>query len=314
MARSNHSVPSIAVKAVRAADAAVSCLVLSLFLSFTAYGGYVFWDSRNVYEAASEEIYETYKPAADGTGSFEELRAINPEVFGWLTVYGTHIDYPIAQGENNSKYANTDAKGDYSLSGSIFLDYRNRTDFSDHVSILYGHHMAEDTMFGELDSFVEKEYFESHRYGNLHAEGQDYGLEFFAALQADAYDSSLYQTDPGTRELKRKYLDRLRERAVQYRQIQISADDRIVLLSTCSSDSTNGRIVLAAKLCEEMFSDTFQETGANKDVKKSGSEKEGVLNLLFLLLLLLCLCLAAVVCKNKKKQKHLRRGKRKWEK
>ncbi|MCG4817374.1 class B sortase, partial [Collinsella aerofaciens] len=78
---------------------------------------------------------------AEGGLSFEQLKELNPEVFGWLTVYGTNIDYPVTQGKDNWKYVNTNALGEYSLSGAIFLDYTNRKDFQDFNSILYGHHM-----------------------------------------------------------------------------------------------------------------------------------------------------------------------------
>ena len=85
--------------------------------------------------------------------SFEELQKINPEVFGWLNIPDTHIDYPLVQAEGNSKYVNTDVKGNFSLSGSIFLDCRNHKDFSDCNHIIYGHHMQKDAMFGELERF-----------------------------------------------------------------------------------------------------------------------------------------------------------------
>ncbi len=58
----------------------------------------------------------------DGGTSFEELRKINPDVCGWITLDHTKIDYPILQGEDNLTYINTDVYGDFALSGSIFLD------------------------------------------------------------------------------------------------------------------------------------------------------------------------------------------------
>jgi len=120
------------------------------------------------------------------------LQAINPEVFSWLTVYGTNIDYPVAQGQDNMKYVNTNAEGKYSLSGSIFLDYNNSKDFSDFNSILYGHHMQKKTMFGEIGSFSNQYFFDSHRYGNLYYGGKDHGIEFFAFIHTSAYDDTVF--------------------------------------------------------------------------------------------------------------------------
>lgn len=247
---------------VRLADSAVNLAVLSVFLLLMAYGIYALWDARQVYAGADPSGYTIYKPEEDGE-SFDELRAMNPEVFGWLTVYGTPIDYPLVQGKDNSKYVNTDAKGDYSLSGSIFLDSRNQKDFSDPVSILYGHDMAEEKMFGCLADFGEKDYFQSHRYGKIYHDGRWYGVEFFAFLKADAYDDSVYA--PGTEAEKLPgFAESLYRKAENWRQIQVTGEDHLVLLSTCTDASTNGRHILAGKITEQVEPDPFAQKGKER--------------------------------------------------
>ena len=123
---------------IRLLDGAVNFAVLTDFLLLFALGCYVLWDSKQILQAADTNRYEVYKPTEDKSKSFEELQALNPEVIGWVTVDGTHIDYPVTQASDNDKYVNTDAEGKYSLAGSIFLDYRNQKDFTDFNSILYG--------------------------------------------------------------------------------------------------------------------------------------------------------------------------------
>ncbi len=71
-------------------------------------------------------------------------------------MFGTHIDYPITQTDNNEKYVNTGADGEFSLAGSIFLDYQNSQAFTDFNSILYGHHMEKGAMFGDLENFQDE--------------------------------------------------------------------------------------------------------------------------------------------------------------
>ena len=77
-----------------------------LFL-FTAgvYSAYSLWDNAQVYAAADDVQSELMKikpkVEEDGGASFEELRAINPDVCAWLTLDHTKIDYPILQGEDN---------------------------------------------------------------------------------------------------------------------------------------------------------------------------------------------------------------------
>jgi sortase B len=254
-------------RAIRLTNEVLNILVMIVILLLLVTGGYAMWDSKQVYQAADAARYEIYRPAAeDGGLSFKELQAINPEVFAWLTVYGTHIDYPVVQGQDNMKYINTNAEGEYSLSGAIFLDSGCSKDFSDFSSIIYGHHMEKSTMFGEIGNFADKAYFDARKYGMLYYGGQEHGLEFFAFVRADAYDGTVYRTKVGE-EARQAYLGLLLSKALHTREIQVTANDRIVLLSTCSASSTNGRDILVARITDETYDDTFK----TKDTDKSGN-------------------------------------------
>ena len=225
-----------------------------------AMGCYALWDSHMVYERANVEQWQPYKPTEPEPLSFWELQRINPEVRAWLSVYGTNIDYPVCQAAQGSedKYVTTNAKGEYSLSGALFMDTANAADFSDFVTIVYGHHMERKAMFGAISDFSQREFFDEHRYGNLFANDTDYGLEFFCFLDADAYDRSIYRhtfADDGERE---GYLKLLHERARNWRtDVEIGKDDHIVLLSTCSAGYTNAREILVGKICNERFKNPF---------------------------------------------------------
>ena len=223
------------------------------------FGCYALWDSGQVYGAADASHYATYKPT-DGNGelSFQDLQAVNPDVISWLTIYGTHIDYPVAQGDNNLKYVNTDAKGNYSLTGAIFLDTGCSPDFSDFSSIIYGHHMNKNVMFGEIGLFADKSYFDAREYGSLYYGGKEHGLVFFAFVHADAYDASVYQIKIKGQDARQAYLDMMTKMATNIRSdVPVTADDRIVLLSTCSDSSTNGRDILIGKITDGTYADTF---------------------------------------------------------
>ena len=84
------------------------------------------------------------------------MLAINPDVRGWLTIDGTHVDYPIVQGEDDMEYVNKGVYGEFSLSGTIFLDSENTSDFSDCYNLLFGHHMANGAMFGDVVRFTDR--------------------------------------------------------------------------------------------------------------------------------------------------------------
>jgi sortase B len=246
----------LAGRAVDIADTIVNTVTFIAILLLILIGCYAIWDAEQVYQAASEKHYDIYKPVEDEK-SFEELRAINPEVFAWITVYGTHIDYPVVQGEDNIKYVNMSVEGYYSLTGAIFLDADSKSDFSDFSSILYGHNMEKYAMFGEIGEFAKKPFFDERKYGNLYYAGKDHGLEFFAFLHADAYDNSVFKTGIRSKGESSAYLDKLIAMAINTRNVPVTTDDRIVLLSTCSPDSTNGRDILVGRITDEVFEDTF---------------------------------------------------------
>jgi sortase B len=246
-------------------------MIIVLLISFA---GYALWDSNQIRQAADKSNYAAYKPTVEDQGkSFTELQLLNAEVFAWLSVYGTNIDYPVTQGATNMKYVNTSAEGQYSLSGSIFLDYRNNNSFCDFNSILYGHHMAKRVMFGEIGNFSDRNMFGSHRYGNLYFDRKDHGIEFFAFVHTDAYDSTVFtpNVQGGQRQ---KYLDGLFAKAMHTRDIGVMAKDHIVLLSTCSSSSTNGRDILIGRITDEVHNDPFINTTISDGIGQTGPDNK----------------------------------------
>ena len=98
--------------------------------------------------------YPTEPPLAV---DFESLKAINPDVKGWLYIEALDISYPVVQGPDNDAYLHTTYEGTSNFAGSIFLDYQNQDDFSDGNTIVYGHNMKNLSMFGKLKQMKEQE-------------------------------------------------------------------------------------------------------------------------------------------------------------
>lgn len=265
----------LGIRVVKMVDGLVNLATLAVILLLVALSLYAMWDSNQVFNAADAAQYEIYKPSEEDTMSFDEMRALNPEVFAWLDVYGTNISYPVAQAVDNDKYVDTNVYGEYSLSGALFLDCRNSNDFSDFNSIIYGHHMDKNAMFGEIGLFGGSEYFNARQYGNLFYGGKNHGLEFIAFLRVDAYDMSVYSPNVQDEEQQQAYLDNILSKALHTRNASATIRDRLVLLSTCSSESTNGRDILVAKITDEVYEDPFalqvtEDTGPRATVDAKG--------------------------------------------
>lgn len=233
---------------VRILDFLVNVMISLFLLLVLFYGVYAIWDSNQMYQQAESAQFETYKPTSKDTLSFEALKKINSEVFGWLAIKGTNIDYPLVQASNNSKYVNTDVLGKFSLTGSIFLDSRNQKNFGDMNSIIYGHNLEKKVMFGGLKEYENKDYFESHKYGELFYDDTWHKIEFFAFLHVDAYDSVIYNTGLQGTENTKEYLNCIEQNAIHFNALNFQNEEHFVTLSTCTSTSTNGRHILVGRI------------------------------------------------------------------
>ena len=247
----------IAKTVLRAVDKSINFLLLIFLLLSFIYGSYSVWDANRLHVQASSFAYEEYRPTNDDRLGFEELREINPNVFGWITIYGTNIDYPLVQGTDNHRYVNTNASGEPSMSGAIFLDFRNDNSFIDFNNIIYGHDMSRDAMFGEISNFQYEDYFTERQFATIFTGHRDYGVEFFAFMLVDAHDFAFYNPNMTEVATKQQHIDRIFAEAKQYREIDVTSSDRLVVLSTCTETATNGRFVLIGRLTDNIEPDPF---------------------------------------------------------
>ena len=237
-----------AARAARAGNQILNFIVAVLILLMLLYGGYSLWDSYMTMQGAfvSDDLLQ-FKPVSGGetqdNPTLEELRAINPDVGAWVTIDDTHIDYPVVQGENDMEYVNKDVYGAFALSGSIFLSCLNHADFSDPYNLLYGHHMDNGGMFGDIAEFVNEAYFEAHRTGTLFLPQGTYPIRLFACVEADAYDETIYNVTAQQEDVG-GLLAYVEKNATQYREIGAAPEDSIIAFSTCEDAVTNGRIIV----------------------------------------------------------------------
>ncbi len=240
-------------KIARFGDRLLSVVGLVLALLILTYGGYSLWDNMMTYQRAfvSEDLLK-YKPNTEEEDSLslQELKAVNEDVWAWLTVDDTHIDYPVVKGESNLEYLNKDVYGNFALGGSIFMDSLNKEDFSDQYTLLFGHHMENGAMFGDIVYFLEQDYFNRHQTGTLYLNNKAYKLTLFSCLETEGSDVTIYNTSAQKSEDMEKLFSYLKTESSIYRDIGLRSTDKIVGLSTCAEAATNGRIVLFGKMEE----------------------------------------------------------------
>lgn len=234
-------------------------LTVSLLLVIAcAYSAFALWDNSRIYSAAGDVQADMIKlkpqisadeGEEEGPG-FSELLKVNPDVCGWLTLDGTQIDYPILQGETNFTYINTDVYGNFALAGSIFLDSRCGRDFTDTYNLLYGHHMADHKMFGDLDLYKDADFFEENRTGTLILPTDVYQLEIISCMLVGASEDRIFDPTRWRDDNIASLLDYVKQNSLYFREEaleELTAGEepfRLLCLSTCASEFTDARTIV----------------------------------------------------------------------
>ena len=218
----------------RIINAWIDRMFLVFFLILMLIGAYTTYDTWYVRNVSSGKSLYVFRPEEDDPEAYTKL---SREAVAWITVPDTTLDYPIMQTDNNTKYLNTAPDGSYSLAGSIFLDFSCDSLFGDTYTLIYGHHMADGMMFGSLDLFAEKGYFDAHRDAYLTFGGKSHKARIFAMMYTDAREQAIF--DPAHNQ---DPYDFIRAHAMYFDEPV--SKDRIVALSTCKEPGSTERTIV----------------------------------------------------------------------
>ena len=293
-------------KIIRGINIIVDLVVLCVILVLASFGIYNIWDNYQIYQQASSNRFEVYQPAAydaDGAKSIDErflsLQKKNPDIIGWIHVFDTHINYPMLQGKTNQTYINLDPLRKFSLSGSIFLDSYTSKDFSEFSNVIYGHHMDQEKMFGDLDLYAKESYAKVHDKGNLYYEGAFHGFDVVSFVETNAYDSVIYSHYRADSPNKQKLIDYIHEKG-QYQLREISTNDKLALFSTCA-DGTDNRYIVVVKINDKAYPEPKREVYQQETAR---SQKRTIwMSVLLIFLVGMVVLLAYYLYRKKKKSK-----------
>ena len=181
---------------------------------------------------------------------FNSLLATNSDIMLWMMVDGTSINYPIVQTSDNDYYLNHDIEKSPKASGWPFMDYRNSKDLSSDNTILYGHNLLNKTAFGSVSNIFTDNWFnKSNHYIIIRTPDKKQVYEIFSCyyIEPEVY---YLQTDFYTDTERLEFYNRIKSRSNYNFNVELSANDKIITLSTCTDDN-RGRKVVHAKLIEK---------------------------------------------------------------
>lgn len=184
---------------------------------------------------------------------YKNLLKKNKKLIGWVKIDDTYIDYPVMQTSDNEYYLDHNLNQEYDKNGSIFMDkdcdvIKPSTNF-----ILYGHHMQSGKMFGDLDKYSNRSYYEKHKYIEFDTIYEKGVYEVMYVFRSRVYSEQdvvfkYYQFIDAMSEVE--FNSNMKEMAAMSLYdtgVTASYGDRLLTLSTCDYQEKNGRFVVVAK-------------------------------------------------------------------
>lgn len=233
-----------------------------IFVCCCVYIGFYLYNSSRAqteYTTTSTSAQTTTQGAlADNPVDFESLQAQNDEIYAWIKIDDTDVDYPIVQSKNDDNFYLNHSAMDKSwlASGAIYTQGCNSIDFSDPITLVYGHNGYKETMFTTLHKFEDADFFNSHEYFYIYLPGRKLTYQVVSAFKyddrhimnsfnfADANDLKTFQdtvTNP-TSALKNVRTDL---------DTEINENSKIVVLSTCITNQKSNRYLVCGVLVKD---------------------------------------------------------------
>lgn len=188
-------------------------------------------------------------------GKYEDLHEENADFVGWISIEGTKIDYPVMQCEDDEYYLHHDFYGQDSKYGCLYV--RKQADLDAGTNfVIYGHNMKDGSMFGELDLYVEEEFWREHPMVSFDTLYEERAYEIVAAFPSQVYGENdetfkyyrFYQAD--TQAAFSDFYENVKALSLYDTGVEAVFGDHFLTLSTCAYHAKDGRFVVVAKRVE----------------------------------------------------------------
>lgn len=191
---------------------------------------------------------------AENPIDFDSLTEKNDDIYSWIYIPDTNINYPVCRhATEDNFYLEHDIYKNYSYSGAIYSQFCNDREYNDRVTVLYGHNMADGSMFADLHKFKDKDFFDKNKYMYIYTPDRKLTYEIVSAFAYD--DRHIINTfDFSNDAVFKDYLSMIKNpRSVSSNtrdDVLLDIDDKIVVLSTCLN-SGEGRFLVQGVLVND---------------------------------------------------------------
>lgn len=205
-------------------------------------------EEQETAEKADMSLYDIPEKKVD----FAALREENPDIYAWITIPDTNIDYPVLQHPTElDYYLDYNIDGSKGYPGCIYSQFLNSKDFDDFNTVLYGHNMKNGTMFANLHYYEDSDFFEKHPYVYVYTESGALVYQVFGAYAFS--DIHLLMGFDLTKEsVRRIYIDNiftLNGLNDNFNtEVEVTTDSRLLTLCTCIGNQPQKRYLVSAVL------------------------------------------------------------------
>lgn len=252
--------------------------VVGIVLIAVAGGMWLYSQKQYADQDAENEKLAAYATVDNAGNSapvvdWASLKAINDDVVGWIQIPGTIVSFPVYQASDNDYYLHTNADGNYSLGGQVFMDYQNTAPgLVDQQTIIYGHHLRNGAMFKPIADMDNQEMFDSVSTVWYVTETGTYELEPLFVYYTNENDTNVRQFSFASADDFHSYLSNLLSTAVTSRSDAaqvISGTNHVLTLCTCNYIDGYGRTILVCVPKSEAGTTSNATTGGG-DTASSG--------------------------------------------
>lgn len=184
---------------------------------------------------------------------FSALQSENADIYSWITIPGTPIDYPVVQSADElDYYLMHNLNGSYGYPGCIYTQYYNAKDWQDNHTVIYGHNMKDGTMFTALHRYKDSEFFEENPYVYIYTEKEILVYQIFAAYEtSDVHLLLAFNTEDA--DSYEGYLKGILENEESMsdhfdRSLNLNGKDKIISMETCIGNKPTRRYLVQAVL------------------------------------------------------------------
>ncbi len=234
------------------------CITIILLIVLIAISSYFIYKQLHeeykqdsIFEELSNHISEN-KTSEESDVDLQELYKQNNDLVGWIRIDNTSIDYPIMQTKNAPNYyLRKNFYRQYSYYGTPFMAEQCNIDTSENL-IIYGHHMQNSKMFGNLENYKSKDYYDSHKLIKFYTLQGKEEYEIFAVFKTILYKNNTFKyyqnTELENKEEYSNFINKCKSLSLYDTGIDPKYQTKLITLSTCEYSAQNSRLVVVAKL------------------------------------------------------------------